>query len=442
MNSYPLWVFLNTNLEILPATHATAILIFILSLLFLTAIAAGAEVAFFTLTNKDINYLKTKETHSAKKVVHLLEAPELLSASLRVAKITFSIAIIIAGNYLANLFIPIQEYVALTFIVIFLGITFILLLFGEMLPKVYARQNNVRFTLFAGNIVEMLCSLFSGLGKAFMITTTRKYSEKELNKLKMEENKDFAEAIMLSLGHEATQNEIDIYKGILKFNAITVKQIMQPRLDISGINETWSFDKVKEKIVKTGYTRMPVYRNNIDEIIGKLNTKDLIPYIDIPDFDWHSVIRPVYFVFEHKRIDELLSELQERRNKMAIVVDEFGGTSGVVTLEDIIEEIVGDIRDEFDEDDKKYTKVDDNTYIFDGKISIIDLCRIVGVKYDYFDEVKGESDSLGGLLLEISEKFFSEGDKVFYKQFEFTINSINGFRITQIEVKKNEEKEV
>ncbi len=437
MTTTILAILLDANLEILPATHAAAILILILSLLFLTAITAGAEVAFFTLKSKDINYLKTKESSSARKVVQLLDNPILLSASMRVAKITFSIAIVIAANYLANLFIPIKQYVALTFVIILLGITFILLLFGEILPKVYARQNNVRTVLFSSSIIKVLYQIFRGLGKTFMIISRRKYSEQEVRKLNMVEDKEFEEAIMLELGHEATQNEIDIYKGILKFSNITVKQIMQPRLDIIGIKESWSYDKVKAKIINTGYTRMPIYKNNIDEITGKLNTKDLIPYTDIEDFDWHSVIRPAYFVYENKRIDELLEEMQERSIKMAIVVDEFGGTSGLVTLEDIMEEIMGDIRDEFDEDELKYTKMQDGSFLFDGKISIIDLCRILGEKYDYFDAVKGDNDSLAGLLLEFSGKFMNEGDALKYGAYNFTVKEIKSYRITQVLVTIN-----
>lgn len=430
-------ILLNSNIEILPATHATVIILIILSLLFLTAVIAGAEVAFFTLNSKDINYLKTKETNSARKVVKLLEHPELLSASLKVAKIFFSIVIIIAGNYLANLFIPIKEYAVLSFIIILLTLSFILLFFGEILPKVYARQNNARLALFAAPIVKVIYSLFAGIGKTFMTINTRKHSEKEIQRKNLTESKDFEDAILLSLGHEATQKEIDIYKGILKFSNITVKQIMKPRLDISAVRESWSFEKVREKIVNTGYTRMPVYRNNIDEVIGKLNTKDLIPFTDMEDFDWHSVVRPAYFVHENKHIDALLEEFQEKKVKMAIVVDEFGGTSGIVTLEDVLEEIIGDIRDEYDEDETKFTKLDDDSYLFDGKIAIIDFCRIMGVPYNYFDEIKGQNDSLAGLLLELSGKFLNQGDELTFAPFKFIIKNIKAYRITQIQVIKS-----
>lgn len=429
-------ILLNSNLEILPATHATVIIIIIMSLLFLTAITAGAEVAFFTLHSKDINYLKTKEHNNARKVVKLLENPELLAASLKVAKITCSIIIVIAGNYLANLFIPIKEYAVITFIVILLTLSFILLFFGEILPKVYARQNNVRVAMFAAPIVKVLYSVFGSFGQAFMSHNTRKYSEKEMHRKNLTESQDFEDAILLSLGHEATQKEIDIYKGILKFSNITVKQIMKPRLDINAVRESWSFEKVREKIVNTGYTRMPVYKNNIDEITGKLNTKDLTPYTDMEDFDWHSVIRPVYIVHENKHIDALLEEFQEKKIKMAVVVDEFGGTSGIVTLEDILEEIIGDIRDEYDEDETKFTKLEDESFLFDGKISLIDLCRVLGVVYNYFDAVKGQNDSLAGLMLELSGKFMNEGDEVTYNQFKFIIKEVKGYRITQIQIYK------
>src|SRR5690606_29452089 len=211
--------------------------------------------------------------------------------------------------------------------------------------------------------------------------------------------------------------EVDIFKGILKFGNITVKQIMQPRLDISAIRESWSFTKVRDKVAATGYTRMPVYRNSIDEIVGMVLTKDLLPYSDMEDFEWHTVIRPAFFVHEHKLIEELLTEFQKSRTHFAIVVDEFGGTSGIVTLEDIIEEIIGDIKDEFDEEDTKYYKDEQDEYVFDGKMPIIDMARVMGIPYDTFDEVVGESDSIAGLVLEIYGKFPILHDEVTYGEY-------------------------
>lgn len=430
-------IFLNQNLELLSATHATVIIIIIMSLLFLTAITAGAEVAFFTLSSKDVNYLKIKETAQAKNVVQLLEHSELLAAALKAAKIIFSIAIVIAGNYLANLFIPFKSYAIVNFILIFFVLSFILLLFGEILPKAYARQNNVRVALYVSNITKIIYGVFKGLGRSFLLAPrTNNSLEKTRLRRNLSESKEFQDAILLGLGHEATQKEMDIYKGILKFSKITVKQIMQPRLDISAVRESWNFEKVRQKIVHIGFTRMPIYKNSIDEITGMLNTKDLIPYTDFEDFDWHSLITPAYFVYENKHIDELLEEFQEKKIKMAIVVDEFGGTSGLITLEDIIEEIMGDIKDEFDVEDAKFEKVNEETYLFDGKISIIDLCRVLGISFDYFDKVKGDSDSLAGLILELSGKFLDIDDEAQYQGFRFAIKDIKGYRITQVEVSK------
>lgn len=421
------------QIEILPVTHITVIAILILILLTVMAIISGGEIAYFTLVSKDINYLKTKEESSSIKVIQLLEHPELLSSTLKAGKITCAIAVIICSNYLANLFIPISKFPILTFVIVLISITLLLLLIGEILPKVYARQNNVRMAIFSAPLIKMIYGAFrrpvSLLYDTQMIQPTRHKSKK----LKLDST-EFEETVALTMGHTATKEEVDIFKGILKFGSITVKQIMQPRLDIIGLRESWSFTKVREKVTASGYTRLPVYKNNVDEITGILHTKDILPYSDLDEMDWHSVLRTPYFVYEHKLIEELFAEFQEKKVHMAIVVDEFGGTSGIITLEDIIEEIIGDIRDEFDEDDAKYYKDDDDSYIFQGKMLIIDACRAMGVRYDTFDNIKGESDSMAGLVLELASKFPQEGDQYQYEQFTFSILEIEKLKIGKIKV--------
>ncbi len=421
---------------ILPATHVTAFIILILTLLFLTAVAAGAEVAFFTLNTKDVNYLKTKEQPGSRQVVQLLEKPDLLLSTLRASKYTLAIAVIITANCMTHIFLPPKENPVISFLVIFIGITFLLLLFGEILPKVYARENNVRLSLFSAPIVKVLFSIFRPA--AIMLTDSTDYIDRKKARKKLMEmdSSEFEEAVELSMGHTATKEEVDIFKGIMKFGSITVKQIMHPRMDVNAIRESWGFPKVRDKMLAAGYSRMPVYKTNIDEIVGMVHTKDFLPYSEIDEFDWHSLIRPAYFVHQHKLIEDLLHEFQQKRIHFAVVVDEFGGTSGIVTLEDIMEEIIGDIRDEFDEDDLNFRKIDDNNYIFEGKMLINDMCRAMGLPFETFDEVRGESDSLAGLVLEISGKFPTVNERISYGDFDFTILSIEKLRIGSIKVER------
>jgi len=422
---------------ILPATHITAFVVLILVLLFLVAIAAGAEVAFFTLNVKDINYLKTKDQPGSRQAIQLIEDPDLLLSSLRASKYTLSIAVVIAANYMTQLFIGTLEHPLLSYGIILLGITFPLLLFGEILPKVYARQNNVRLALFSAPIVKVMFSIFRPA--ASLLTDSTEYQERKRNRpqaLDMH-SRECEERVELSMGQTATKEEVDIFKSIMKFGSIKVKQIMHPRLDISAIRESWNFTKVREKMLSGGYSRMPVYKNNIDEIVGMIYTKDFLPYTEVDEFDWHCLIRPAYFIHQYKPIEDLLHEFQSKRIHFAIVVDEFGGTSGIVTLEDIMEEIIGDIRDEFDEEELNFKKIDEQNFIFEGKMLINDMCRVMGVPFETFDPVRGESDSLAGLVLEIGGKFPTINERVSFGLFDFTVLSIEKLRIGNVKVEYN-----
>lgn len=417
------------------ATNATAFVLLIVCLFFFAAIAAGAEVAFFTLSLKDINYLKTKAQPGSRQAVQLVENPDLLLSALRAAKYILSVAIIIVASYFVKVFIPQRpENTLLSFLIILVSITSLLLLFVEILPKVYARENNVKLALFTAPLVQVMIGVFKP--GAFLLVDSKAYREEKKARQKVMEtnSRDFEEAVEASLGHSATKEEVDIFKGILKFGKITVKQIMHPRLDVSAIRQSWSFDKVKEKMLSAGYSRMPVYGKSIDEIVGMVYTKDFLPYNEIEDFDWHSLIRPAYFVHQHKLIQDLLREFQQKRNHFAIVVDEFGGTSGIVTLEDIMEEIIGDIRDEFDEDELNYRKIDEHNYIFDGKMLINDMCRVMNIPIETFDRIRGDSDSLAGLVLETAGKFPTVNERISFDKFDFTVLSIDKLRISKVKV--------
>ncbi len=422
-----------------PAMYMSLNLILIVVLLFLMGILAGAEVAFFTLNNKDVNYLKTKDSTSSRQIIQLLDNPELLSSTLKASKYSLAITVIILAHYLLKILLPDREGVIISFIIILISVSFLLLFIGEVLPKVYARQNNMRMAIFASPIVNVMYNIFKFPAKALLSDTyAYKRKKQEYSIQHSTDSKEFEATVALSMGHTASKEEIDIFKGIVKFGSITVKQIMQPRLDVGAIQESWSFSKLKTHIISGGYSRMPVYRNNIDEIVGMIHTKDLLPYNDLNVFDWHSIIRPTYYVHEYKLIEELLNEFQEKKIHFAVVVDEFGGTSGIVTLEDILEEIIGDIKDEFDEDDtNKYKKINEESYIFEGKMLINDMCKIMGIEYNTFNTIRSESDSVAGLVLEIAQKFPSINERISYGIYDFTILSIEKLRITSVKVEKN-----
>ncbi|UYQ96004.1 CBS domain-containing protein [Chitinophaga horti] len=273
-------------------------------------------------------------------------------------------------------------------------------------------------------ISDFFVSLSDGIESRLFHRSTKPVNYQEID-----------EVIAMSVDPDASQEEKNIVRGILKFGNIAVKQIMRTRLDVSGIEYNSDFDVVVKQVADLHYSRLPVYKNNLDTIVGVIHTKDLLPHLGKSgNFDWHEVMRQPFFVHEHKLIEDLLNEFQTRHMHFAVVVDEFGGTSGIVTLEDIIEEVIGDIKDEFDEDEFNFNKVDDRTYVFEGKTMLNDVCRIMNIAPDTFEQVKGESDSLGGLLLEISGKFPEENSVISYGAYDFTVLEVNKMRIQKIQV--------
>jgi len=423
------------------ASNVTILIIIILVLLLLTAITAGAETAYFSLTAKDINYLKTKEESGSRQVIRLLDQPKILLATILVANNFINIAIVVSTNLLVNDLLPPDISKLFSFLIQVVMVTFLLVLFGEVLPKVYATQNNMRMALFSAPVLKVMQQLFMPVSK--MLVSSTSYIEgrlgaKSINNLS---NEDFEHAIELTVGHSATREEVNIFKGILKFSNITVKQIMRTRMDVSGLTYDMKFADLQRYCIEVGYSRLPVYKDSLDKIAGMVHTKDLLPYTELAEYDWHTLIRPAYFVHEGKLIEDLLHEFQQKRIHFAIVVDEFGGTSGIVTLEDIMEEIIGDIKDEFDEDDLHFKRIDENNFIFDGKTLINDVCRILGEQPDIFDAVRGESDSVGGLILEISGKFPAINETISYENYDFTVLEIEKMRIKKIKLTINPPKE-
>jgi gliding motility-associated protein GldE len=418
-------------------SNTTVLIIIILVLLLLTAITAGAETAYFSLTAKDINYLKTKDQHGTKQALQLLDQPKMLLATILVANNFINIAIVITTNLLISQFISPSLNPVLSFLIQVIAVTFLLVLFGEVLPKVYATQNNMRMALFAAPILRLMSGIFRPVSKVLVSSTS--YIEERIGTRNAANltNEDFEQAIELTVGHTATREEVNIFKGILKFGNITVRQIMRTRLDVNGVPYELTFPEVQKLAIEVGYSRLPVFENNLDNIKGIIYTKDFLPHTEDEQFAWHAMVRPAYFVPEGKFIEDLLKEFQQKRIHFAVVVDEFGGTSGIVTLEDIMEEIIGDIKDEFDEEDVQFKKLDDNNYIFEGKTLINDVCRIISENPEMFEKVRGESDSIAGLVLEISGKFPAVNETVSYENFDFTVLELDKMRIKRVKMTIN-----
>lgn len=413
--------------------QGTVVAFILLALLFISFCVSGAEVAYFSLTFKDINLLKTRQQPQYKRIVNLLEQPKNLQASLIIANTLSNLSIIIVGNHFLDqlLFIanPWLLFGAKAGIMVI-----IILLIGEVLPKTMAAQNNIRFAkdvslliegvyLLFGKLASILVGFSEGLEKKFGQRTATSSLE-ELN-----------HAIDLTTDEEATPDEKNILKGIIKFGNITVKQVMRTRLDVVGIPFQFNFKELKEKLMELNYSRLPVYDGSLDTIKGMIHTKDLLEYLDKPgDFDWHGIMRKPFFVHEQKLIEDLMTEFQQKRIHFAIIADEFGGTSGIVTMEDILEEVIGDIRDEFDEEEISNKKIDDLNYIFEGKTMLNDVCKLIRISPTTFDEVKGESDSLAGLILEVAGEIPEQGAVIAVGDFDFTIEEVQKNRIERVRV--------
>lgn len=380
--------------------------------------------------------LKTKQHASARRIVNLLEEPKEVYASLLIAGTFVNISIIVLSNFLLSEFITfgkVGPVVEILFKVVV--IAFVLVFFGKILPKVWATQNNLRFAydwsfiveglhLLLHRISKWIVKLADGIGKRVGADKSEVLSMQELD-----------EAIDIKTDEEASPEEKNIMKGVVKFGNISVKQIMRSRLYVNGIDHNSSFPNVIKRVEELHYSRLPVYKDSLDDVVGILNTKDLIPYLNEGEgFDWHPLMRQPYFVPEPKLIEDLLKEFQQKRIHFAVVVDEFGGTSGIVTMEDILEEVIGDIKDEFDDEESDSYKLDDNNYIFEGKVMLHDMCRIMKIPMTTFDDVKGESESLAGLVLELAGELPTVDWVIPCGDFEFAIMQADNNRIQLVKV--------
>lgn len=408
-------------------------LLVLIVLLTCSALVSGSEVAFFSLSPADKDQLKNSKTKKHTHIKDHLQLPDYLLGTILIANNFINVGIIILSTYLFHKTVDFTNVPVFGFIVEVVLITFLLLLFGEILPKIYASHIALPFAEIMAIPLFYLSKIFLPLNKLLIGSTSivNKQMAKQGKNISIDE---ISQALELTSEVELSDDK-GILEGIIKFGTTSVDQIMTPRIDVITIDFTETYDKVLSVITESGYSRIPVFNETFDNVEGILYIKDLLSHFDKPsDFKWQSIIRPPFYVPENKKIDDLLKEFQKSKVHMAIVVDEYGGTSGIVTLEDILEEIVGDIIDEFDEDDRLYAKVDDKTYIFDGKTQLNDFFRISNIDSHFLDEIKGEADTLAGLLLEMKGDFPIMHEKLVYKHIEFVVEALNKRRIVKIKV--------
>ncbi len=426
----------NWNIEFLPVTFGIIIaLIVVVVLLLCSALISGSEVAYFSLTAADKQRLK-KKSKTNSRVLKNLESPEKLLATILVVNNFVNVGIIILTAYITGNLVTFVDAPILEFIFQVVLITFFLLLFGEIIPKVYATHIALRFSRFMALPLYTLENIFRPIN-AILIQSTG-FVNRRLQKHKKNISMDeISQALELTSDQELSE-EKDILEGIVKFGNKSVSEIMRPRVDVVSIDIKTSFDEVLQIINESGYSRIPVYIDSFDNVSGILYIKDILPHsFKTNTFKWQTLIRPPFYVPDTKKISSLLEEFQKTKVHMALVIDEYGGTSGIVTLEDILEEIVGDIIDEFDEEENFFSKISDNEFLFDAKVLLGDFYKIVNCSDTIFDEVKGDADTLAGLILELKGEIPVLHDEVKCKSFTFIIEEVDNRRIKQIKVLLN-----
>ena len=420
------------SLITVPQITSIAIL---LVLLLCSALISGAEVAFFSLSSIDLNPDKDRtQSRRIALVKKLLSDPKKLLATILVANNLVNIAIILLFASITPLFFDGIANPRLKFIVEVVIVTFLILFFGEILPKIYASRNKISFSSFMAYPINVLNTLFTPLSNPMRSITL--FMEERFGKQKSNISVDqLSQALELTSEEDTTQEEQKILQSIVTFGNTDTKNVMRPRMDIFALNEDASFEDIMPEIISRGYSRIPVYKESIDTITGILYAKDLLPYFDRETFDWQSLKRETYFVPENKKLDDLLNEFKDRKMHLAIVVDEYGGTSGLISLEDIIEEIVGEISDEFDDDDLVFSKLDDTTFVFDGKTPLKDFYKAVKIlDIKPFEDAKGEAETLAGFLLEITRGFPKKNEIITFHNYSFTIEAFENKRIKQIKI--------
>lgn len=410
-------------------------------LLIVSGLVSGSEVAFFSLKPEDLDRCRESDERSDKTILELLGKPRQLLATILIMNNTVNVGIVTLATFLMWELSGTRRPEEIIVGVVTFVITFVLTFFGEIVPKVYATKNNLSFARFMAAGWRVLIVVCKPISAPLM--TMSNFVERRVEKKGYQTTvEELNQALELATSTDETSaEEKEILRGIVNFGTLSVRQVMRSRVDISAVDVELNFFELMEFINKSGFSRLPVYRESLDKIEGLLYIKDLLPYLDQDaSFAWQKLLRTPFFVPETKKVDSLLKDFQEKRIHMALVVDEYGGTAGLITLEDVIEEIIGEINDEFDEAGLAYQKIDDYTFAFEGKTSLHDFCKVLDVEPNTFDDVKGESESLGGIILEINKGFPKAGDQIHYNQFTFTIEAVDKKRIKRVKVHVHEQK--
>jgi len=408
--------------------------LFFIALLIFSALVSGSEIAFFSLTQDDLRDLKNDKDEKSDLVIKLIEDPVRLLSTILILNNILNISIITLSTFLTWTFFE-SAWIGIVGILTQMAVVSLLLIFiGEVVPRAYANNFRLAFSKSMAQTLYVFSIILSPLS-SFLLAISN-VIERRIEKKGYSLSVDELHQALEITSENTTTEEKDILKGIVNFGTLTVRQVMQSRMDLTAVDITMDFHELMDKINKSGYSRIPVYRETVDHIEGILYIKDLLNHIDKEeDFEWQKLIRKALFVPEYKKVDSLLKDFKNKRVHMAIVVDEYGGTSGLVTLEDLIEEIIGEINDEFDDiDDVSFKQIDDNTFIFEGKISLNDFCKRLEVEPQLFDEVRGENESLGGLLLELNARLPKSGAKIVYDSFEFTVMAVDAKKIKKVKV--------
>jgi putative hemolysin len=433
------FLFLNSGIIVNAFDFKIAVGIIILMILLLgSALMSGSEVAYFSFRPEDIERFKTNKSKQSQTALKLYNNPEKLLSTVLVANNTINIAIVLLAAFISSKMFDFSAEPLIGFIINVVVITFLLLFFGEVMPKVYASKNHVAVALFMAYPLTVLEKIFLPVTYLLMFSSSfvRKRTGTRRSNISMDDLSD-----ALELTSDDFNEDERILKGIVNFGNINVSAIMCPRIDVTAIDIKSGFDKIVPVIISSGFSRIPVYSGSFDNVKGILYAKDVLPYTNNPcSFKWQALLRPPYFVPETKKINDLLKEFQTRKIHMAVVIDEYGGTSGIITLEDILEEIVGEITDETDEDQLLFRKLDDETYIFEAKIQLNDFCKVMDIEEDLFEEIRGESETLAGLILELTGEIPQKGQIIKQGKFVFRIESADKRRIKEIrvEIKKND----
>lgn len=402
-------------------------LVLLVFLLLFSALISGSEVAYFSLAPGQLEELQRQ---GYDKVCNLYKKPEKLLATILISNNFVNVAIVIISAYLVDSLFDFSLNPVLGFIIQVIVVTFIILLFGEIIPKLYANRSPMKVAIFMAPALKFLNFLFKPL--SYLLISSTSVISKRIAKKDSISIDQLSKALELTKDAEINE-EKDILEGIVRFSNIYAIDIIQPRINVIAVNQEDSFEDIRNLIIEHGYSRLPVYSENLDNITGVLYIKDLLPYLkEDKNFDWQTLVRPAYFVPETKKINDLLEEFQSKKVHLAIVVDEYGGTSGIVTMEDILEEIVGEINDETDEKERTYIKIKNNAYIFEGHTLLNDFEKIVDIDGDSFREIEGEADTLAGLILEIKGELPKKNDVIVYRDYKFTILDVDSRRIKKI----------